>query len=433
MLSLQTNKSQELYTKALKSIPGGVNSPVRSFKSVGSQPLFISRASGPYLWDVDSNKYIDLVMSWGPMIHGHADHDIEAAVINKIHSGTSFGAPTEVETQLAEEVIKLVPSIEMVRMVNSGTEAVMSAIRLARAYTLRQNPNQNKIIKFSGCYHGHVDPLLVDSGSGLATLGLPSSEGVSSKATEDTISLPYNNLEIVEEAFNKFPNQISAIILEPIVGNSGCILPEPGYLEGLRSITKANNALLIFDEVMTGFRVALGGAQESYGIKPDITTLGKIIGGGFPVGAYGASQEIMSLVAPAGPMYQAGTLSGNPIAMTAGLECLRKLQSPNFYSDLHSKTKYLIDGFKSIRPKFQYNYATAMFSVFFCKERVLSYETACKSNSEAFKKFHASMLQQGIYWAPSAFEAGFLSASHSYEDLDHIIEAFKTSCEFANI
>lgn len=417
-------KSRELFAKAKAVIPGGVNSPVRAFKSVGSEPLFIDRAAGPYLWDVDGNKYIDLVLSWGPMIHGHADPDIENSVLAVIGNGTSFGAPTEVETKLAEEIIKLVPSIEMVRMVNSGTEAVMSAIRLARAYTLQANPEKNKIIKFSGCYHGHVDPLLVQAGSGLATLGLPCSQGVLGRSTQDTIVLPFNDLNAVEAAFESFPDQISAIILEPIIGNAGCILPEAGYLKQLREITQAHGTLLIFDEVMTGFRVAAGGAQELYNIKPDITTLGKIIGGGFPVGAYGASKEIMSLVAPSGPMYQAGTLSGNPIAMNAGLTCLKKLQHPNFYQDLHAKTKYLIDGFKAVKPELQYNFSTAMFSVFFNSHRVNSYETAMTSDSEIFKRFHAQMLENGIYWAPSAFEAGFLSASHSYVDLDNIIAAF---------
>jgi glutamate-1-semialdehyde 2,1-aminomutase len=424
--SRQTPKSHALYLEALQLFPGAVNSPVRAFKSVGSEPLFIDSAEGAYLLDVDANRYIDLVLSWGPMIHGHADRDIEAAVIAALHKGSSYGAPTEVENKLAKEIIKLVPSVEILRMVNSGTEAVMSAIRLARAYTMQHNPSKKKIIKFTGCYHGHVDPLLVHAGSGLATLGLPSSQGVLEHTVQDTIVLPFNDISLVEQTFARSANEISAIILEPIVGNAGCILPKPSYLVALQEIARAHNSLLIFDEVMTGFRVAAGGAQELYGIKPDITTFGKIIGGGFPVGAYGASKEIMSLVAPLGPVYQAGTLSGNPIAMTAGLVCLQKLQRANFYQELHHKTKYLIDGFRSLRPDLQYNYATAMFSVFFTDTEVYSYETALQSDSKLFSRFHAHMLASGVYWAPSAFEAGFLSAAHSYSDLDTIIEAFAT-------
>ncbi len=421
----QRVKSQELFTEAQKLMPGGVNSPVRAFKSIDGSPVFFKRAQGAYLWDEDDHKYIDFVGSWGPMILGHADPDIERELKLAIGNGTSFGAPTRLENEMAAEVIKLVPSIELVRMVNSGTEAVMSAIRLARAYTMRNNPKQTKIIKFRGCYHGHADALLVQAGSGVATLGLPDSPGVTQSATHDTILATYNNTEELEEIFKQYPREISAIITEPVIGNAGCILPEPSFLEFLREITLKHNSLLIFDEVMTGFRVALGGAQQKFNVMPDITTLGKVIGGGLPVGAYGASREIMSLVAPSGPMYQAGTLSGNPLAMTAGLTCLRKIQAPGFYEELEKKTQYLIEGLeRAARDSslaLQTSYCGGMFGFFFSDSPVRNYADTKNVDAAKFRKFYLAMLDQGVYFAPSAFEAGFMSAAHSYEDLDEVI------------
>jgi glutamate-1-semialdehyde 2,1-aminomutase len=419
----QRAKSQKLFAEAKNLMPGGVNSPVRAFKSIDSSPIFFKQAQGAYLWDEDDNQYIDFVGSWGPMILGHADPDIERELKEAISNGTSFGAPTRLENEMAAEVIKLVPSIEMVRMVNSGTEAVMSAIRLARAYTKR-----TKIIKFRGCYHGHADALLVQAGSGVATLGLPDSPGVTQSATRDTILATYNDREELEEIFKSYPGEISAIITEPVIGNAGCILPEPGFLEFLRKICTENNALLIFDEVMTGFRVALGGAQQKYNVMPDITTLGKVIGGGLPVGAYGASREIMSLVAPSGPMYQAGTLSGNPLAMTAGLTCLRKIQAPGFYEELEKKTQYLVEGMnRAARDSsiaLQTSYCGGMFGFFFSDKPVRNYADTKHVDANKFRKFYLAMLDSGVYFAPSAFEAGFMSAAHSYEDLDRVIESF---------
>ena len=416
-------------------MPGGVNSPVRAFRSVGAaHPIFFKSAKGSKLYDVDGNEYIDYIGSWGPMIHGHADPDIETAATEALRHSPSFGAPTELENLMAAEVIKLVPSIEMVRMVNSGTEAVLSAIRLARAFTTKLNPKKNKIIKFKGCYHGHVDALLVQAGSGVATLGLPDSLGVNSNVTQDTIVLNFNDFSSLEEAFRLEGELISAIIVEPIIGNGGCILPEEGFLEALRTVCDKYKSLLIFDEVMTGFRVALGGAQEKYSVMPDITTLGKVIGGGFPVGAYGARKEIMELVAPAGAMYQAGTLSGNPVAMAAGLTALKKLQKTGFYDDLAAKTQYLIKGFKAASADIpvQFVEAAGMFGMFFSKTAVKDFDEAKASNVEFFKKYYMEMLKRGIYLAPSAFEAFFMSAAHSYEDLDRTIEAHESSILFLN-
>ena len=414
-------------------MPGGVNSPVRAFRSVGAaHPIFFKSAKGSKLYDVDGNEYIDYIGSWGPMIHGHADSEIEAAAIGALKNSSSFGAPTELENLMAAEVIKLVPSIEMLRMVNSGTEAVLSAIRLARAFTVKLNPKKNKIIKFKGCYHGHVDALLVQAGSGVATLGLPDSLGVNSNVTQDTIVLNFNDFSSLEEAFRLEGELISAIIVEPIIGNGGCILPEIGFLEALRTVCDKYESLLIFDEVMTGFRVALGGAQEKYSVMPDITTLGKVIGGGFPVGAYGARKEIMELVAPAGAMYQAGTLSGNPVAMAAGLTALKKLQRAGFYDDLTAKTQYLIKGLKMASGDIpvQFVEAAGMFGMFFSKTVVKNFDEAKASEVEFFKKYYMEMLKRGIYLAPSAFEAFFMSAAHSYEDLDRTIEAHKNSILF---
>lgn len=422
LTKLNRTKSQELFAEACGLMPGGVNSPVRAFRSIDSSPIFFKRAKGAYLWDEDDNKYIDFVGSWGPMILGHADPDIEAALQAALINGTSFGAPTKLENEMAAEVIKLVPSIEMVRMVNSGTEAVMSALRLARAYTSRENPKQTKIIKFRGCYHGHADSLLVQAGSGVATLGLPDSPGVTANATQDTILADYNSQDAVTEIFEKYPGEISGVILEPVIGNAGCIMPKPGYLEFLREITRVNNALLVFDEVMTGFRVALGGAQEKFGVMPDITTLGKVIGGGLPVGAYGGRREIMEMVAPAGPMYQAGTLSGNPLAMSAGLACLKKIQAPGFYDELERKAQYLIDGMvRAIDAPLQTTVCGGMFGFAFSGHPIYNFADTSNMDIERFKKFYLSMLDQGVYFAPSAYEAGFVSGAHSDEDLDQVI------------
>jgi glutamate-1-semialdehyde 2,1-aminomutase len=434
-LSHSRKTSSTLFNEAKTLLPGGVNSPVRAFKSIDGEPVFIKRAKGAYIWDEDDNQYIDFVGSWGPMILGHADDDIATALEIAIKNGTSFGAPTRIENEMAKEVIKLVPSIEKVRMVNSGTEAVMGAIRLARAYTTsKHHDKKNKIVKFTGCYHGHMDALLVQAGSGVATLGLPDSPGVTPETTQNTLVVPFNNKPALEELFKTHGENISALITEPIIGNSGFIEPEPGFLEFLRDITNRYQALLIFDEVMTGFRVALGGAQERYSVTPDITTLGKVIGGGLPVGAYGGSQEIMSLVAPEGPMYQAGTLSGNPLAMSAGLTCLKKIQEENFYKELENKARYLVDGFREQASSLtndlslQTGYAGGMFGFFFTRGKINSYETAKENlDLDYFKKFYKKMLEQGVYLAPSAFEAGFVSSSHSYEDLDRVIECFKRS------
>lgn len=424
--SAKRKTSQELFKKATQLMPGGVNSPVRAFKSIGCEPVFIARAKGSKIYDVDGNEYIDYVGSWGPMILGHADPDIENAIQTTLKNGASFGAPTALENEMAAEVIKLVPSIEVVRMVNSGTEAVMSALRLARAFT-----GKRIIVKFAGCYHGHVDSMLVQAGSGATTLGQADSKGVTAAAAGDTVLIEFNDKNALEKVFAEHSQDIAAVITEPVIGNSGCILPEQGYLEFLRKITKENGALLIFDEVMTGFRVALGGAQERFNIEPDITTLGKIIGGGLPVGAYGASREIMQMVAPDGPMYQAGTLSGNPLAMSAGLTCLRKIQADGFYEDLEKKSQYLVNGLKegcqkSDLPEIknaQFSVCGAMFGMGFSSEPIKDYATAKKMNTALFAEYYQKMLDQGVYLAPSAFEAGFLGAAHSYQDLDKTIDA----------
>lgn len=430
-------KSRLLFNIAKELMPGGVNSPVRAFKSIDNQPLFIKKASGAYIWDEDDNRYIDYVGSWGPMIHGHADPDIEAAIKSALLNGSSFGAPTAIENEMASEVIKLVPSIEMVRMVNSGTEAVLSAIRLARAFANKNSKkaNRNIIVKFEGCYHGHVDALLVQAGSGVATLGLPDSPGVTHKTTADTLTVPFNDKEALEAVFKEHGNSIAAIITEAVVGNSGCIPPELGFLEFLREICDKYNSLLIFDEVMTGFRLAPGGAQELYGVMPDITTLGKIIGGGLPVGAYGARREIMSMVAPSGAVYQAGTLSGNPLAMAAGLTSLKKLSKEGFHEKLAKKLDYLCEGLSKANAESKIpeiknssiNKVVSMFSNFFTEQPVKNYEDAKRVKPDLFREYYLSMLENGVYLAPSSFEAGFLSQAHSYEDLDATIEAHKIS------
>jgi glutamate-1-semialdehyde 2,1-aminomutase len=412
------------FQAAQQHIPGGVNSPVRAFKSVGGDPVFIHKASGPYIYDTEGREYIDYVGSWGPMILGHAHPDVIAAVKAAADNGLSYGAPTEIETLMADKVCELVPSMDMVRMVSSGTEATMSAIRLARGYTGRDN-----IIKFEGCYHGHADSLLVKAGSGALTLGTPSSPGVPASLAEHTITLPYNDLEAFTKAVNDIGDQVACVIIEPVAGNMNCIPPVDGFLEGIRELCTQHGIVLLFDEVMTGFRVALGGAQAHYGIRPDLTTLGKIIGGGMPVGAFGGKREIMEHIAPLGPVYQAGTLSGNPIAMTAGLKTLELISAPGFHDVLTEKVEYLTNGIHAAAQAggvdMTVNRVGGMFGLFFSDQQVTSFEQATRCNIEQFKQFFHGMLDQGVYMAPSAYEAGFVSSEHMSDDLDRTIEAAK--------
>ncbi len=423
---MKTDRSKKLFAVAQKVIPGGVNSPVRAFRGVGGNPLFIDHAEGPYLWDVDGNQYIDYVMSWGPLVLGHAHKAVVEAVREQAGRGMSYGAPTELETKLAELVIKLMPSLEMVRFVNSGTEATMSALRLARAYTRR-----SKIVKFAGHYHGHADMLLVQAGSGVATLGLPDSPGVPAGAAQDTLTVSFNDLVAVEKLFAQFPGQIAAIILEPVVGNMGFVLPEQGYLQGLRDLTRQNGALLIFDEVMTGFRVSLGGAQSRYGITPDLTTLGKVIGGGLPVGAYGGRADVMQMVAPSGPMYQAGTLSGNPLAMTAGLTTLREWSKSGAFEKVQAATAKLVNGITEIARgcgvPIQASSAGAMFGVFFTDQKVKDYDSAKTSDTTRYARYFHALLEQGVYMAPSQFEAAFTSTAHTPDVIDRTLDAMRVA------
>lgn len=423
------DNSEYLFQKAKKYIPGGVNSPVRAGKAVGIDPPFIARAKGCLLWDVDENEYIDYVCSWGPMILGHAHPEVIRSLEESLRYGTSYGAPTEKEVDIAELIVEMVPSIEMVRMVNSGTEAAMSAIRLARGYTGRE-----KIIKFDGCYHGHADSLLVSAGSGLATFGIPDCPGVPRDLARHTISLPFNDLEAVAQAFSKFGSELAAVIVEPIPGNMGVIIPDEEFLRGLRRITSEKDALLIFDEVISGFRVAPGGAQQVYGIMPDLTCLGKIIGGGLPVGAYGGKKEIMLQMAPVGDVYQAGTLSGNPLAMAAGLATLKALKNKDIYQELDSKGNLFFPGLKKAAESegvhAVVNHIGSMGSLFFTAEPVTDFATATAGDLDLFSRYYKSMLGNGIYLAPSAFEAGFLSTSHSEEvmkkTIDHAAEFFRS-------
>jgi glutamate-1-semialdehyde 2,1-aminomutase len=419
---MKREKSVRLLEAAKKVIPGGVNSPVRAFRAVGGAPPFIARGEGAYLWDADGNRYVDYVLSWGPLILGHAHPSVVEALSEAAARGTSFGAPTALEIELAELVAEMVPGVEMVRFVNSGTEATMSALRLARAYTGR-----DKIVKFEGCYHGHGDALLVQAGSGVATLGLPDSPGVPRGATQDTLTAPFNDLAAVEALFARFPGEIAAIIVEPVAGNMGVVPPVEGFLPGLRRLTEDHGTLLVFDEVMTGFRVALGGAQALYGIEPDLTTLGKVIGGGLPVGAYAGKRAIMETVAPAGPMYQAGTLSGNPLAMTAGLITLRELAKPGIFDRLVAQTARLCQGIGQAAqeagvPIYQTRVGT-MFCTFFTGESVTDYSSAKTSDTAAFGRFFQAMLEAGIYLAPSQFEAGFTSTAHTPDVVDATLEA----------
>lgn len=419
---MKITKSEELFKQARRVLPGGVDSPVRAFRAVGGQPLFISRGEGPYLFDVDGNRYIDYVLSWGPLILGHADPQVVSALKEAIERGASYGAPTTLEVELACLVQDFMPSLEMIRFVNSGTEATMSALRLARAFTGR-----NKIVKFEGCYHGHADLLLVQAGSGVATLGLPDSPGVPPATVQDTLVARYNDPQSVRELFARFPGEIAAVIVEPVAGNMGVIPPATGFLESLRDLTSQNEALLIFDEVMTGFRVHLGGAQTLYGIRPDLTTLGKVIGGGLPVGAYGGRREIMQQVAPSGPVYQAGTLSGNPLAMTAGIATLRRLGEPGIWQKLEESAGELNQGIaraaSAARVPVQQTLVGAMFTLFFTDSPVYDWPSVKSSDTGLFASFFRSMLEQGVYLAPSQFEAGFISTAHSREVIAETIQA----------
>ncbi|MCT0225278.1 glutamate-1-semialdehyde 2,1-aminomutase [Synechococcus sp. CS-1328] len=424
--ALNTTRSEELFAAAQTLMPGGVSSPVRAFRSVGGQPIFFDRVKGAYAWDVDGNRYVDYIGSWGPAICGHAHPEVIAALHEALDKGTSFGAPCALENTLAELVIEAVPSVEMVRFVNSGTEACMSVLRLIRAFTGRE-----KIIKFEGCYHGHADMFLVKAGSGVATLGLPDSPGVPRSTTANTLTAPYNDLEAVKELFAANAGEIAGVILEPVVGNAGFITPEPGFLEGLRELTKEHGALLVFDEVMTGFRISYGGAQARFGVTPDLTTMGKVIGGGLPVGAYGGRADIMAMVAPAGPMYQAGTLSGNPLAMTAGIKTLELLKQPGTYERLETITKRLSDGIqqgaRDAGLPITGGSISAMFGFFLCEGPVRNFEDAKAADTVRFGRLHRAMLERGFYLAPSAFEAGFTSLAHSDADIDATIAAFRES------
>jgi glutamate-1-semialdehyde 2,1-aminomutase len=415
-------KSSELFARAERVIPGGVNSPVRAFRGVGGTPLFITSAKGAIVYDADGRGYVDYVGSWGPMILGHAHPDIIAAVQDAATRGTSYGAPTELEVELAEEVISAFPSIEKVRLTSSGTEATMSALRVARGYTGRA-----KIVKFEGCYHGHGDSLLVKAGSGVATLGLPDSPGVLPEVAENTITVPFNDAAALEGVFNEVGSEIAAVIIEPVVGNMGCVPPREGYLQAVRAITEKHGAVLIFDEVMTGFRVARGGAQQLYGVRADMTTLGKILGGGLPVGAFGGRREIMDVVAPVGPVYQAGTLSGNPLAVTAGLVQLRALKNGEVYEQLERATKTLVDGLSDAAREAGVetvsNRVGSMFTGFFAGEPVFDWASAAKSDREAYARFFHAMLDEGVYLAPSQFEAAFVSAAHTDELIGRTVEA----------
>ena len=415
--------SQDLFSRAQESIPGGVNSPVRAFNGVGGTPLFITNAEGPYTYDADDKKYIDYVGSWGPMILGHNHPEIKQAVLEAVERGLSYGAPTETEIFMAEKVKELVPSIEKVRMVSSGTEATMSAIRLARGFTGR-----DKILKFEGCYHGHADSLLVKAGSGALTMGVPNSPGIPADFAKHTLTVAFNDIEQVKAIFDEYKDEIACIIVEPVAGNMNCIPPVEGFLEGLRAVCDEHKSVLIFDEVMTGFRVALGGAQAYYNIQPDLTCLGKVIGGGMPVGAFGGKKEIMDFIAPVGPVYQAGTLSGNPIAMAAGLKALELLSQGNLHQELEAKSKALCEGFQQAADEagipLTTNYVGGMFGFFFTTaESVNSYQQATECDLERFKQFFHSMLEEGVYLAPSAFEAGFVSSMHTDSDIADTIAA----------
>ena len=419
---LEIQKSIDLFRRANELMPGGVNSPVRAFRAVGGQPLFIDRGEGAYMWDADGNRYIDYVLSWGPLVLGHAHPEVVDALQRAVANGTSYGAPSHLEVELAQLVTELMPNIEMVRFVNSGTEATMSALRLARAFTGR-----NKIIKFQGNYHGHADMLLVQAGSGVATLGLPDSPGVPPSTVSDTLVAIYNDLESVKQLFQQFPGEIATIIVEPVAGNMGLVPPVEGFLQGLRDVTAENGALLIFDEVMTGFRVHPGGAQTLFGIKPDLTAFGKVIGGGLPVGAYGGRKDIMQMVAPVGPMYQAGTLSGNPLAMTAGIATLKIMQRPGLWQGIEESGAKLMAGLEAIAQSanipVQLGRIGSMFGMFFNDGPTTNWDTVATSNTERFGEYFQAMLEQGVYLAPSQFEVGFLSSAHGSKEIEATLAA----------
>lgn len=421
---MRKEKSETLFAKAQSLMPGGVNSPVRAFKSVGGTPLFIDRAAGSRITDADGNEFIDYVASWGPMILGHAHPKIVEAISRYAARGTSYGAPTQLEITLAEKVIAAVPSMKIVRMVNSGTEAVMSAIRLARGYTGR-----NKILKFEGCYHGHADSLLVKAGSGVLSLGIPECPGIVPELAQNTLNLPYNSMKEVRDLFASKGGEIACVIVEPVAGNMGVVPPQPGFLQLLRDLTRKYGALLIFDEVITGFRVAFGGAQELYGIEPDLTCLGKIIGGGLPVGAYGGTAKIMEHIAPLGAVYQAGTLSGNPLAMAAGIEMLNALSDKRIYEDLEKKSAKLCQGLKKNADELgipaRFTRVGSMFSMFFTDMDIIDYDSVKTSDTGLFKRYFHAMLEEGVYLAPSQFEAGFMSTAHTDQDIERTIEASK--------
>lgn len=425
---MQKNLSEKAYHEASSYIPGGVNSPVRALKSVGATPIFIQKAKGAKLTDIDGNHYIDFCLSWGVFIHGHAHPAVNKAAVNAIRNGSSYGIPTLQETTLAKMVVNAVPSIEKVRFVNSGTEAVMSAIRLARAYTGR-----NIIVKFDGCYHGHADHLLVAAGSGVAGLHSSSSKGVPADFTNYTISIPFNDIQAVNNVFSKHGDEIAAVIVEPVPANMGVVLPKAGFLNSLRQITAQHKSLLIFDEVITGFRLSAGGAQEQYGIKPDLTTIGKIVGGGFPAAAFGGKAAIMDMLAPLGAVYQAGTLSGNPVAMSAGIETLKLLQEANFYTNLQTKSDQFIDALKDIikGKDIQLNHTGSMFTLFFADTAIKNFEDAKNADAERFGKFYRKMLEQQVYFSPSPFEANFISAAHSERQLQQTLKAVTKAIKFA--
>ena len=425
MFKLINNRSKKLFQQAQKVIPGGVNSPVRAFKSVGGSPIFIKHALGAYLIDEDDNQYIDYISSWGPMIIGHAHPEIINAINDQSRKGTSYGIPTELETKMANLLVSLAPNVDKVRFVNSGTEACMSAVRLARGFT-----NRDKIIKFSGCYHGHSDSFLIQAGSGASTFGVPNSPGITKSTASDTLLANYNDINQVSELFKNYPEEIAAVIIEPIAGNMGCVLPEKNFIDQLRELCTQNSSLLIFDEVMTGFRLALGGAQEILEVKADIVTYGKVIGGGLPVGAFGGRAEIMNFLAPDGPVYQAGTLSGNPIAMSAGYAMLKHLKSnPNIYTSLNDKTAYLRSGMEKVLKKsnlpYQINSIGSMISLHFTDQPVINFETAKAGDNTHFKNYFHGMLSNGVYLPPSAFESYFLNDAISFKDIDHTINSLE--------